>query len=221
MIDPELLKAASAEYSERLAVMDKTLYELCRRHPDHLTPAAVHAKVCLIGRAYATGIERRIESDGTQSSALSQLDDFLFKHRWQADSILGELGDVAEPLEWESLRLTIAQHGRFVSLLSQLVHRGAVTSFAAKYMHFHNPAVPIYDRLSSSAARRLLHWHVLGPIPAWPSKRDPKYWRFAVRFWKLYGELADKPPGTVRLLDRYLVMWEERRRLAQASERLR
>ena len=216
MVDADLLRVAACEYSERMAVMDKTLYELCRQHPDHQTSDAVHAKVCLIGRAYATGIERRIVSDGRQSSALSQLNDFLFKHRWQVDSILGELEDVVEPLAWENLKLIIAQHGRLTSLLSQLVQRRAVTSFVAKYMHFHNPAVPIYDRLSSSAARRILPWRDLDSIPAWPVRRDPKYWRFAVRFWRLYEELEDKSSGAVRLLDRYLVMWEERRRTRTA-----
>ena len=221
LVDPGLMKAAACDYKERIAVVDQTLYELCRQHPDHQTTDAVHAKTCLIGRAYATGIERRIESDGRQSSALSQLNDFLFKHRWQVDSILGELEGVLEPLEWANVRLIIAQHGRFTSLLSQLVQRRAVTSFAAKYMHFHNPAVPIYDRLSSSAARGILPWRDLDSIPAWPARRDPKYWRFAVRFWKLYQGLDDKSTGTVRLLDRYLVMWEERRRAQTAARKLR
>jgi len=210
MLDSELYRKTSRDYLARLAVMDEQLYRLCREHPYHDDVADVHAKVARIGRTYAAGVERRIRSEGEQNSALNQLVAFINKRHWKVDDILGELEDVKEPLQGDDIRLIVSQHGRLVSLLSQLIETAKVTSFAAKYMHFHNAAVPMFDQIANRALRRLYPWRKLAHALKRPYPRDAKYWRYAARFWQLYQELDARPPETVRLLDRYLVAWAER-----------
>ena len=42
---------------------NRTLYDLCRNHPEHKKIAEIIAKVWLIGRSYAASIERRRNAD--------------------------------------------------------------------------------------------------------------------------------------------------------------
>jgi len=41
-------------------LLDQTLYDLCKRHPNHTDIGEIAAKLWLIGRGFATGVERQI-----------------------------------------------------------------------------------------------------------------------------------------------------------------
>ncbi|MEW5826372.1 MAG: hypothetical protein AB1778_06020, partial [Candidatus Bipolaricaulota bacterium] len=59
-------RRAVADYEHSWRATDEALYDLCRRHPDHADQAGVNAKLWIIGRTYATGIERKIPANGKQ-----------------------------------------------------------------------------------------------------------------------------------------------------------
>ena len=78
-------------------------------------------------------------------------------------------------------------------------------SFAAKYLHFHRPAVPIYDEYARITLTRLVHWDAKSlPFPQ-PEKTDYDYWDFCVCFWKLYQACWNRGvPASVKALDQFL-----------------
>jgi hypothetical protein len=81
-------------------------------------------------------------------------------------------------------------------------------SFVSKYLHFHNPAVPIYDKVADSALRRKIRWKKSPKFFSLTNKMDPEYWRFVFRFWKLYQNIPEsRIGGCVKLLDSFL--WQE------------
>ena len=48
------------DYAQGWRAIDETLYHLCRDHPHHDHRPWVNAKILIIGRTYATGIERKV-----------------------------------------------------------------------------------------------------------------------------------------------------------------
>jgi hypothetical protein len=131
------------EYKLNWRTLDEVLYRLCRDHPHHADSAAVNAKLYIIGRTYATGIERRFPTSGAQGSSMSQLSAFFAAYHLDIDRWFGRLAAISEPLTVLSIRKILLVHGLLVSRLRE-VTRGEQTarSFVSKYLHFHNPAVP-------------------------------------------------------------------------------
>src|ERR1700722_1270590 len=66
-------KSATQNYAQDWALLDQTLYRLCSKHPLHTDRLSVTAKVVLIGRTYATGIERKVPTTDTQGSSILQV----------------------------------------------------------------------------------------------------------------------------------------------------
>lgn len=192
-------------------LLNDALYRLAREHPGHDSQAVVNAKLWLIGRAYATGIERKIPTKGTQGSSLAQLAEHLLAHSSELEDIFGPLADIAQPLTTDKLRAIVDLHGRFVSLIRPLCRKKQSSrSFASKYMHFHCPAVPIIDSYAASALRKLVRWQPDLNVFAPPPGRDEEYCWFVMRFWRLYqGALAAGVQPTVKDLDYYLLCMAE------------
>ena len=57
---PEEYRQAVDDYEKGWQATDTALYDLCRRYPNHTDRGGVNAKLWIIGRTYATGIERKI-----------------------------------------------------------------------------------------------------------------------------------------------------------------
>ena len=73
-------------------------------------------------------------------------------------------------------------------------------------MHFHCPAVPIYDSIASSVLRGKCRWDDGFEIFSPPKGSDEEYCYFVFRFWQLYQELRKiDEKGNVKLLDNYLI----------------
>lgn len=198
---------AIGDYENNWRAVDDVLYEVCRRYPRHDENAGVGAKVLLIGRTYATGIERKIKSTGAQGSSMTQLAGFLRKHHARVDAILSKLHGIAEPLDPDKLPAILDAHGRFVNLLKLLVRQGQTPrSFAAKYLHFHCPALPIMDTVVTAAVRKLIPW--ADDLIIFPRKKtyDEEYCWYIMRFWRLF-EIAARAGvyPSVRHLDYYLL----------------
>src|SRR4051812_35154771 len=140
--------------------MEKTLSRLGRENPDHARRSSVCAKLWIIGRTYATGIERKVATTGSQGSSMSQVTDLFLSHAPEIDGLFDELREITEPLDLVRLKAIVSIHGRLVSLLCPITRKNQSTrSFVSKYMHFHNPAVPIYDSVATAALRGLIRWH--------------------------------------------------------------
>jgi phage-related protein len=189
------------------ALFDDVLYDMCKAHPRHSKADVVNAKVGIIARAYATGIERKIPSDGTQGSSLANLTSFVAKHGREVDVALAPLRRFAEPLSAKSLKIIVEQHGRLVNMLRPLLRdQQSSRSFWSKYMHFHCPVVPVYDSYVARAIPSHIRWssdlEVFTPDPPF----DDAYCWYAMRFFRLYGLVKEvRPEFSVKDIDYYLL----------------
>lgn len=200
-----------ADYDRFWRVTDEALYALCRQHPGHADRAGINAKLWIIGRTYATGIERKIPANGKQGGSMTQLAVHLLKHARQMDDIFGRLRRLTDPLDPDKLRSILDLHGRFLALIQPVARRNqSPRSFASKYMHFHNPAVPIIDTYADAACREMIRWRKLFCLFDLPPGADEYYARYVLRFWQLYQLVrgAGLEP-TVKHLDYYLLSAEE------------
>jgi len=207
------LKFDSKEYSEavryfnkNVQLLDQTIHDLCAEHPDHKDTASVHAKVWIIARTLSSGLERTIKSKGIgQGGALTLVRDEILKNGKRIDSLVADLKTICEPLSVEKLQKIVSIHGEILRLL-QSIARKPPRSFVSKYLHFHNSAVPIYDRM----ANRVLRDHGLlaraEETFQIPPRGDKAYARHTMRFLKLYDIIREqnlKP--TVKQVDSYLI----------------
>ena len=109
------------DYQKNWKLQNKILYDLCSNHPHHSDFQTINAKLWLIGRTYATGIERMILSHGEQGSSLSQLSRHMYKNRKTLDSIFTKLSPIKEPLNRDKLKVVVNEQGRFVKILGQML----------------------------------------------------------------------------------------------------
>lgn len=196
-------------YKEHWALIDEVLYDLCRRFPTHEQRGHVNAKMWLIGRTYQTGLERKVESTGSQGGALSTAADHLHQHHETIDGAIKSLHGLQEPLTPRHVASIISAHGAVNRLLSGITIRGQSTrSFVSKYLHFHCPLMPIYDSYAVANLRKLVRWSdSLDVVPVIEGADDEYRW-FVLRFFALYLRMraADLDPvATVRTVDRFLV----------------
>ncbi len=198
---------ARQDYRERWALLDKQLYEVCRRYPRHEDLGTVNAKLWLIGRSFATGIERQIKSDGSQGGSMGQLAQCLISNASELDQILSQLAVVQEPLAPDKLEAIASAHGRIMKIVAKVVRKNrSPRSFVSKYLHFHCPAVPIYDSWAVEKLRALYRWQSSFQVFKLPLGADEEYCWHLMRFWQLYED-AKKVRGkaTSRMLDQYLL----------------
>jgi hypothetical protein len=167
VIDEATLRAVHAaarrDYEARWRLLDEVLYGLCTLHPGHADRAGVNVKLYLIGRAFASGIERQIKSDGTQGGALRKLGDHLVANAAALDREIARLPTTATPTD-DGLRTVVEVHGAVVKLIQPVLHRGTPRSFVSKYLHFHSLSVPIYDSV------------VVANLPKYITDADPATW---------------------------------------------
>ena len=203
----EKYQRASTKYRAEWEATDEALYSLCQRYPGHQDRGGINAKLLIIGRAYATGIERKIPSLGTQGSSLEQLADHLTANGSTVDRVFGDMQGLAEPLTPDKLIQILNAHGRLVRIVQGALRRGQTPrSFVSKYMHFHNSAVPILDSVAVRAATRHYSRARNGEALQVPATADKAYGDFLLRFWRLYQEAQESGAKvSVKLLDNYLL----------------
>jgi hypothetical protein len=204
----EELARANAEFDRDWGGVDDVLRELCRRHPGHTDRRSVTAKVVLIGRAYSAGLERRVTPPKGQQ-AIGVIADYFERHGAEVDEILAPLHPIDEPLSLQGMATIGGVHGRFTQLLVGVTTDGkSPRSFASKYLHFHNPAVPIYDSYALAGIMRLVRWDAAEIRFGCPPDGDDVadgYYRFCVRFWRLLEACRNAGREvSVKSLDTYL-----------------
>ena len=127
----------------------------------------------------------------------------------EIDHLLAELANISEPLTREAMRAIVAVHGRFTALLLGATTDGkSPRSFTAKYLHFHNPAVPIYDSYALASLTHHVHWDAAAiPFACPPGGDDAPNgnYEFCVRFWRLHEACAGAGlKVSAKSLDHYL-----------------
>lgn len=199
------LDACFAQFQLDWGLVDEVLYDFCREHPDHVDRRAVTAKLALVGRVYAAGLERRVTPPPGQQ-AIGVIADYVLEHGSRLDQIIRDLDPVSEPLTLSSMGIIVKQHGHLTELLRERATDGkAPRSFASKYLHFHRPFVPIYDEYARQKLSRLVPWEGSNVPFALPAHGDREYWNYCLRFFRLYD--ACQAAGlqvTVKTLDAYL-----------------
>ena len=113
---------------------------------------------------------------------------------------------VTEPLTAAGALELVEQHGRFTQLLASMPECNRLPrSFASKYLHFHHPAVPIYDSYAALAIGAQVRWSRWKVPFALPPHGDEEYWTYCVRLFRLYDACRSHGLNvTVKGLDQYL-----------------
>ena len=184
----------------------------CRRYPGHSNEAGVNAKLWIIGRAYATGIERMIPTDGRPGGSMSRISAHLVKHAGQLDDLFGHLRQLNNPLDADKLRTILDVHGQFIAFIQPVVRRDrSARSFASKYMHFHFPTVPIIDSYTKATCRKMIRWQRAYRLFDLPASVDKNYAEYVFRFWQLYQQAVRVGlEPTVKQIDYFLLSaWED------------
>lgn len=204
-------KRACRDYQSNWKARDDALRALCKKYPNHKYRHGSNAKLWIIARSYATGVERRIESAGTQGSAIEQLSDHFWKNRVSVDKIIRSLHSVREPLTDTKLAQIADAHGRLVRIVQRILKRKEhPRSFVSKYLHFHNPAVPIFDSVVVKGMRKLYPRRREDGSIAASKVQDKDYRSFLMRFSLLYREVRRQgATPSVRFCDYYLLCLQE------------
>ena len=215
MINKKEYQAACKDYENNWALLNDTLYGLCRNNPGHSSLSVINAKFYIIGRTYAAGIERIRRKSDDENADLRDLVKHIYRNRQSVDPILECLSKIKEPLTSESLKTIIVAHGVFLNLLKKGLGGRAPRSFASKYLHFHCPVVPIFDSIASKELSYGQRWNMAFELFAIPKGADRDYYyRFAMRFWRHYNDATEKGlEPTARLIDNYLLWMAESRRV--------
>ena len=200
--------ASREDYAQNWKTVDQILYRLCSEYPLHSDLPSVTAKVVIIGRAYATQIERKVSTKRTQGSSISQVAALFFDHHAEMDQWFVRIGKITGNLTASNISEILTIHGLILGLLAKLtIRKQSVRTFVSKYMHFHNPVVPIYDSVADGFLPQLISLEDI-QIPA-AECVDVTYARYAYGFLKLYQSATSQGvPVTMRLLDSYL-MWKK------------
>lgn len=202
--EKELSRATEA-FDGEWGHVDEILYGICHRYPGQNERRSLAAKLILIDRAYAAGLERLITPPKGEQ-AMSLIVDFVLAYDGEFDDLITELAALQEPLDAAVMERIVVTHGQLTELLQQLTDdQKAPRSFVAKYLHFHNPVVPIYDSRASEHLAKHVRWETHQIPFERPPEGDAEYWEFCVRFFRLYD--ACRQAGlavTVKSLDQYL-----------------
>lgn len=198
---------AAADYVATWQRLDDALYRLCDDFPDHCDRSSIAAKLWIIGRTFAIGIERNVASRGGQGSSMTKVMEHLHDHRMEVDQIFADLRTVTEPLDAVNCRLIVSLHGQLVRLLRPITQRNqSVRSFVSKYMHFHNSAVPIYDSVAYAAMPSLVRSSRHLKVFEMPVGADNEYGGYVMRFLKLYETIAESGlPVNARKVDFFIL----------------
>jgi len=217
----EELATSKAEWS-RYEEWDRILYGLCEKFPDHKTSPGVHAKVYLIERSYSAGLERHVESNGTVER-LDRVAELLINHQAEVDTWIASVKRLHFGDHW--IGPVCVLHGKFMSLLREVMRpksqknpneRRSARSFASKYLHFHAPVVPIYDKRASDALSGLELKPVQSSSVGSDASVDSDYAKFCARIEVLVKGWPTSEV-TARDIDKYLLFIERRQRLGNKS----
>lgn len=197
---------------ERLRVYsraDDGLYDMCRKWPDHKNIGIVQAKVRVIGRVYAAGLERKGKRDKLKG-IYETVAEIFHENRACIDSEINELNKF-KTLSKSSYERILSAHGSMVRFLRKGTRsKSNFRSFSSKYLHFHNSIVPLFDSVASNTINRAdwYPWSRYKDHSMVPMSRqyDPVYYKFFTQFVFYFTDLQrQKLRPSVRDADWYLI----------------
>jgi hypothetical protein len=205
---------AAAAYATSWERIDEWLYGLCASS-GHSAREDVMAKVTIVGRTYAAGLERHVVLSAGQSDRLSVVTDHLVAHGDEVEAQLARLGRATGALTPDRLTAIAGVHGWFTRLLAE-VCRTAPRSFASKYLHFHCPDVLVYDSYATAALCADFPLAPgVRPFPE-PAGADAEYHAYCCRFWNLYRRArAQGLSPRLKVLD--FMLWQRGAEIYAAS----
>jgi hypothetical protein len=192
------------EYTSKWATWDEVIYDVCRKYYSHSDMSGIAAKLGVIGKSDRSGFLGFSEKD------LSGLVDFFYKKREPLDKVFKKLKGLAEPLDSEKLAKIVQVHGELTAVFADLrKNPDTIRSFTSKYLHFHCPAVPIYDIRSEEVLLNdewfppaEAHRHPLPHVKG----GDKRYAAFCQRFITVYLDLKKTVPEMgVKVVEYYLL----------------
>lgn len=192
------------DYRDRHKALDDVLYGMCSSLPTHRRFAEVRAKVVIIGRAYASGLERH--TGGDPDAVVTTL---VNCQRWLDKEIAGLRRWADEVPSAARIEIIAALHK---SLQDELETMGLVRSFVSKYLHFHAPVVPIFDNLANDQLKAGIwyRWRKSFDVEhPCTSNVDPHYWRHCVRVARMVSDWKKEKHlvPTARKIDYYVMRW--------------
>lgn len=208
------LNKALKEHEKYHQIQDNFLYGLCNKYPYHSRIDEVILKVLVIGRGFATGIERQIAvEEHNRGQAIIKLAEHFTRNR-ELNAIFKRLCKIKGQLTTNKLARIIDEHGYLLEVINEITRKDKkgtqriARSFASKYMHFHNGWVPLYDSRANSTLTSLVRWSkTLELDESCGDHCDWQYYRFCCRLFEL-RELIRRDVGrilTPRELDTYLL----------------
>ena len=180
------------EYREKWETWDEILYDVCRRFYHHGEISGMAAKLGMVGNADPSRFV------GKAGRELSEVVDFFYVHRLEMDKIFKPLAGLKEPLNAEKLKKIVSLEGQLVSLIHSLSPDPyAVHSFASKYLHFHNPLVPIYGSRSEQVVMNKEWFPASIKLEDFPLAKpgDKIYRDFCQRYLAIYQSFRGMIPG--------------------------
>jgi hypothetical protein len=183
---------AQKERGKLYSRIDRILYEMCKKWPEHSNLGEIQAKVTIIGRTYATGIERKGNRD-KKKGLLETVSKILYKKRRIIDR------NIRLPRRYKRLTQNaqiqiLASHGRIASILKNgTKSKINFRSFVSKYLHFHAPIVPIFDSRAVKMMNAWYPWKECRKHTTIQGKRsyDKAYLKFFLQFILYMSDLKD------------------------------
>lgn len=185
-------------------LMNKLLYQMCSKYPEHTDTSTIMAKICLIGRSYSASIERRKIKDEEDRG-----DDFYEKtvapeimeskiDHWLCS--LKEYRNIAE----NNLGQIIETHSKVMKLFNRISGLNK-RSLASKYLHFHLPNLfYIYDSRAIKGLRVISDFRINNQFQCY----DVEYSKFVQKLFYLHNKAQETFGITLstRQLDRLLLL---------------
>lgn len=219
MINWDAFRQAQKERKSKWLDTDTILYDICKNTPHHDDPGKTRAKLLIIGRSYATGVERVIPTNNRQGGSIEKLALHIQRKNQQIDAQLERIRP-HNGKQSQHFREVVEVHGQLVQILGTICNRSP-RSFVSKYMHFHFPFVPIFDSYAQRAISRIVPWNDTVETALGESRAqfiDNEYSRFCKRFWILYEKaIQENPDVLVKELDYYLCYLEDSHRSKSAQ----
>lgn len=201
-------KNAQKERGKLYSRIDRILYEICKKWPGHTDLGEIQAKVTIIGRTYATGIERKGNRD-KKKGLLETVSKNLYKKRKIIDRNIRSLRGYKQLTQNAQIQI-LASHGRIVSILKKGTNSKInFRSFVSKYLHFHAPIVPIFDSRAQEMINDWYPWKEYRGHLAIQKRRayDDAYFKFVMQFNRYMSDLKSlKLNPSIRDAD-YFLIW--------------
>lgn len=198
----DLLAEAASNSPWDLA--NKTIYDLCRKHPKHKDDKEIIAKVWIIGRTYAAAIER------SKSRGKFKGNDFYVDcvakciRKSHIDEWFSSLKDIRS-LDHDTLKPILKVHCKVTNLFEDISEQEK-RSLASKYLHFHFPKLFfLYDSRTKNAIKKLSN--IIGRAGRFDGCADNEYRKFCEKCLKLRDHIKEQFGKTLkpRELDKLLL----------------